>query len=296
MTDLLIRAVHRPLSIRIVAAVTTDLCREAARRHETSGAVACALGRGLTAGLLLSTLTKGGERVTVQILCDGPLSGLTVDAYDDGDVRGYPHAPRALPDQDVSRRQRLVDLVGRDGVVNVMRDVGLRERYQGQVRLRNGELDEDIEAYLRESEQIPSALGCEVVFGRDGAVHAAAGFLAQVMPGGSEDRIRELQHALRSGTLYDLLAANGADPAALAQHLMGDLQIEVLDQRGLRFRCRCDQKRVEGALMTLGAAELSEMIDEGKAEITCNFCRQAYTLDREALMRIRARVAPKETN
>ena len=103
------------------------------------------------------------RRVTIQVQGDGPLRGVTVDAYDDGSVRGYPLLPEACAAERMDRRQRLADLVGRDGVVNVVRDVGLSERFQGQVSLVTSEIDEDLEAYLRQSEQIPSALGTEAV-------------------------------------------------------------------------------------------------------------------------------------
>ncbi|MCS6912834.1 MAG: Hsp33 family molecular chaperone HslO [Myxococcales bacterium] len=297
MSDLLIRALCRPLAIRIVAATTGGLCAEAAWRHRTSPAVTCALGRGLTAGLLLSTLTTGGERVTIQLQGDGPLGGLTVDAYDDGDVRGYAHQPRAWAGRLMDRRQRLQGLLGREGVVHVTRDIGLRDRYQGQVRLGTGEVDEDIEAYLRESEQIPSALGCEVVLDSAGQVRAAGGFLAQVLPGGNVDRIREAQHGLRTGVLYDLLAAQPAVSAeAIAGALLPGLEFEVLGSRPLRFRCRCSRDRVEGMLRTLSALDLSEMAAEGKAEVTCNYCNEVYLVEGEVLLRLLDEIGPKEKN
>lgn len=305
MPDQLLRSVCRPLFIRVVTAVTTDLCREAATRHGVSPAAACALGRGLTAALLLSTLTKGGERVTVQIVCDGPLRGLTADAYDDGDVRGYVTDPHAWAGRPLSGRQRLSGLLG-PGVLSVIREMGLNDRYQGQVRIATGEVDEDVEAYLRNSEQVPSALGCEVLLGEDGQVQAAAGFLAQVMPSGRVDLIREAQHRLRTGALYDLLAA-GPDPdqlpLTLAEALLPGLKsdgesapIEPLDTRALRFRCRCSAARIEAMLATLGATDLDEMIAEGQAEITCNFCGERYVVDRDTLLRIRTQRTPMENN
>lgn len=291
---MLLRAVNRPLAIRVIAAVTTNLCREAARRHQTSAPVAVALARGLTGGLLFSTLTSASERVTIQIQGDGPLGSLTIDAYGDGDVRGYPGRPKALSGQ-TSPGRRLAPLCGHSGVVNVLRDVGLKERYQGQIPLRHGEIDEDLEAYLRESEQIPSALGCEAVLDAAGNIVAAGGLLAQVMPSGSVEHIRAVQHRLRTGALHDLLQQN-LTPQQIAEALLPDLVIEPLDERPLRFRCRCSRERIEAMLLTLSPVDLGEMIEEGQAEITCNYCNQIYQVDADALRRLRDQLTPAENN
>lgn len=297
MADVLLRAVCRPLSIRIVAALTSDLCLEASRRHGTSPLVSCALGRGLTAGLLLSTLTTGGERVTLQFQSGGPVKGLTIDAYDDGDVRGYPQVPDVLKDVRVVGRQRLGGILGRDGVINVTREMaGLKDRYQGQVALYSGEVDEDVEAYLRESEQIPSALGCDVVLGDEGQVVAAGGFLAQVMPGGNEELIHQAQLGLRAGALYDLLREPGPSAERIARTLLPGVEVELLDARALRFRCRCSRDRILGMLRTLSRVDLSEMVEEGKAEITCNYCNEQYVLSQDDLLQVLEEVSPKEKN
>lgn len=297
MPDVLVRAINRPIGIRIVAAVTTELSRDAARRHDTTPAVGCALSRGLTATVLLGTLSTGGERITMQLIGDGPLRGLTVDAYGDGDVRGYPMAPRAWEGRALQGRQMLADLVGRDGVLNFMRDLGLKERYQGQVCLVRGEIDEDVEAYLRQSEQIPSALGAEAVLGDDGTIAVAGGLLAQVMPGGHTETLWQLQHGLRGGALYEALARMGdaATPRALCEALLPGLEIEYLDQRELRFRCRCSLERIEGMLTTLSPTDLDEMIVEGRAEITCNYCAKVYEIPRADLARIREQFHPART-
>jgi molecular chaperone Hsp33 len=292
--DHLIRAVGRSANVRVVAALTTGVVDEAARRHQLGPAAACAVGRALTSGLLLATLTKGGERVTVQLVGDGPLGGVTVDASD-GMVRGYALYPDAGPSLPPGR-PRLAEMLGR-GVVNVLRDIGLDNRYQGQVALVTGEIDEDLEAYLRTSEQVPSALGCEVVL--DGAVvRAAGGILVQALPGGDPASVREVQHALRTGALYELLAGGEASARALAERLslLPDLEV-VGDERAVKFQCRCSAERIGDMLQLLSTVDLDEMIAEDKpAEITCNFCNTSYQVDRAQLEKIRAQVSPRESN
>jgi molecular chaperone Hsp33 len=269
--------------------VTTELCAEAARRHGTSPLVTCALGRGLTATALLATLTKGSERVTVQISSSGPMHGLFCDV-EDGGVRGGAYDARALAERPAVGRVSVVDVVGREGVVNVVRDLRLRERYQGQTHLVTGEVDEDVEAYLRVSEQVPSALGCEVILDAAGSVVAAAGVLIQTLPGAaSQEVIREAQHRFRTGELFAAVGAHPDDPVALAAAATAPHALDLLSDEPLAFRCPCDLGRIQVMLAGLDPAELDEMIAEGKAEIRCNTCGKLYQLSVDELRAARQR-------
>jgi molecular chaperone Hsp33 len=291
--DHLIRGVGRNASVRVAAVLSTSVAAEAMVRHHLSPSATCAVGRALTSGLLLATLTKGGERVTVQLVGDGPIGAITVDVTD-GNVRGYAARPDAGPPDS---RLPVAETLGRHGVVNVLRDMGLRDRYQGQIALITGEIDEDLEAYLRTSEQVPSALGCEVIL-ENGKVRAAGGVLVQSLPGGDPDSVREVQHALRTGALYRLLEAGVTSPLELAQRISGIHDLEVLgDDRPVRFQCRCSDDRIASMLSLLGTVDLDEMIAENKpAEIICNFCNAVYRVERSELERIRAQVAPRQSN
>ena len=296
MPDVLVRAIDPAAGLRVLAAITTDLVREAARLHKAQGIGACALGRALTSSILVATLTKSGERVTVQIQSDGPIGGLVVDAAIDpaaeGLVRGYLSHPAAAT-APCRGRCRVVEVLGRNGVVNVTRDLGLKERYQGQVALITGEIDEDVEHYLRTSEQVPSALGCDVLLG-GAEVIASAGVLVQALPGSESDAVRPAQHALRTGAIYDFLAlAKGAPISAhaLAEAVYG-APLQFLGEQPLAFRCRCSSERVESMLTLLTTVDLDEMIsDPGHAEVTCNFCSTNYVIERPALERIREQLA-----
>ena len=306
MSDLIVRGIDRVAGLRVVVAITTDLVREAAERHGAEGLGACALGRALTSSLLLATLTKGGERVTLQLQGDGPIGGITADATDAGDVRGYViHGDRAR--HECAGRGRVVEVLGRNGVVNVLRDLGLKERYQGQTALTTGEVDEDVEGYLRGSEQIPSALGCDVVI-EGGRVVASAGVLVQILPealGGSPEAqamiaehsdeaahaVREAQHALRVGVVWDYLRSGASSAQELAVSVYGR-PLEFLDERAVRFRCRCSMERVEDSMTLLSTVDLDEMIaDVGYAEVTCNFCNEKFTVGKPRLEAIREIVA-----
>ena len=298
MHDHLIRAIAREHNLRVVCTVTTRLVAEAATRHALSPAATCALGRALTSGALLATLTKGEERVTLQLVGDGPVKSLTVDANGAGDVRGYALHPTAGPPIGPGRAL-VAESLGRNGIVNVLRDLGLKDLYQGQIAFVAGEVDEDVEAYLRTSEQVPSALSCEVLLDDQGQVAVAAGVLVQATPGGDPDSVRDVQHALRTGLLYDLLKAGERSAKILAQHVYPHEPLEFVGgERTVRFQCRCSPDRISEMLGLLGSVDLDEMIAEGKpAEVTCNYCNTRYQIPATELEKIRSRVAgPRQSN
>src|SRR6185503_12956553 len=260
--DEIVRGVLADLPVRVVAALTTGVAREAARRHQAGPAGAVALGRGLTAGLLLATLTKDDERVTLQVLGDGPLGGVTVDAHGSGTARAYVKHPAGgaiAPAADPRNpRSSLVAAVGRSGVVSVIRDVGLRENFSGSTAIRSGEIDEDVERYLNESEQIESALACDTAVGADGRVTGSAGVLVQALPGseGAPD-VAVARGLLAGGALARVVAAgvpaSGEDlVAAVFAGRLGE--IRVLDRRPVRFFCACSRDRAGASLAILGSA------------------------------------------
>jgi len=198
---------------RIIAVTATDVAREAVRRHGAAGAAAVALARGATAGLLLATLTKDEERVTLQLLGDGPLGGLTVDATASGTARAYVKNVAAGPAAPADR-PRLAPALGTTGLVSVLRDVGLRESFRGQTPIATGEIDEDCERYLTTSEQLESALRCETALAADGALTAVAGILVQALPGGRGAAVvAAARTALVGGALRRALGGPAPDAA-----------------------------------------------------------------------------------
>jgi molecular chaperone Hsp33 len=297
-SDRLVRAIDRATNIRIVVAVTTGVVQEAARRHKFSPAATVAVGRALTSGLLLATLTKGDERVTLQLMGDGPLGSITIDANGNGDVRGYALHPQA-GELVGEGRPRVAPMLGERGIVNVLRDLGLKELYQGQIALLTGEVDEDVESYLGNSEQVPSALGCDVVVDGDRVI-GAAGILVQAMPGGDVEVVRRVQHALRAGRLYELLVAGERAPVTLGEKLYTAGPLEIVgEDRAVRFQCRCSAEKIAQMLQLLGTVDLDEMIAENKpADVFCNYCNTHYQIGRGDLERIRAEVAgrPRQSN
>ena len=290
--DEIVRCVVADLPVRVVAALTTGVAREAARRHAAAAAGAIAMGRGLTAGLLLASLTKDDEQVTLQVLGRGPRGGVIVDANGAGTARAYVKHPGAGRIAAGASRDSLADAIGRSGLVSVIRDVGLRENFSGATAIGSGEIDEDVERYLNESEQIESALACDTAIGADGRVTGSAGVLVQALPGseGALD-VAVARGLLAAGALARIVSAgvpaSGEDlVAAVFAGRLGE--VRVLDRRPLRFFCACSRDRAGASLAILGSADLSAMIlDDGQAEVICNFCGARYDFDDKDLERIR---------
>ena len=292
---------------RVVVVVATEAVREAAERHHASPAATVALGRGALSGLLLATLTKDEERVSVQILGDGPLGALTVDASSAGTVRAFVRHPHAGPSTPPRPRGAAADAsgaatgrslpawVGRTGIVSVVRDLKLGAPFRGQTALGTGEIDEDVERYLLDSEQIDSALGCEVLLDASGEARLAAGVLVQALPNSEGNPLVETaRERLRAGGLLAALEASGGtapDVEVLARAVVGELtaDLRVLERRPVRFHCSCSRERATATLSLLGEVELGEMIaTDGRADVTCDFCRREYQFTAEEVETIRA--------
>ncbi len=290
MEDHIIRCILGDPLARVVAVLSTGTAREVAQRHGAVGGAQVALGRGVTAGLLLATLTKGHERVTVQVGGGGVLGQLMIDATEHG-VRAMLGNPHALVSVTPGERPSIGDAIGRRGHVSVLRDLGLEERFTGRSPLVSGEIDDDIESYLCTSEQIDSALGCEVDLATTTDVRVAAGVLVQCMPGGeAQELVADVRRRLRDGALMQALGA-GDYAEDIARAILGDAagNLEVLDLRPVRFECPCSEERARGALAAMPSADLEEMIrEDGGAEITCDFCRDQYRFPEEALAELLA--------
>lgn len=215
----------------------------------------------------------------MQILGDGPLGSVTIDANGAGEVRGWVTHPNVA-----LGARRIGAAVGK-GVVSVLRDLGLREPYRGSAPLVSGEIDEDIEAYLTTSEQVESALGCMVLL-TNGRIRAAGGVLVQCLPGGEVEVVEAARARLRR--FQELVEGLEVDAAVWAAAAIGSPErLQILDRRPVLFRCPCSSERVTAALHLLGVDELRAMLrEDGGAEVTCNFCSQRYALAADELSRL----------
>ena len=283
---------------RVVVATATEAVREMAERHRTVGVPVAALGRSALAGLLLATLTKDDEQVTLQVLGDGPLGGVTVDARSSGRVRGFVKRPTSVtwdPSLASAARLPLGDAIGKLGVVSVTRDLGMAQNYSGQVALSTGEIDVEVEHYLNTSEQIDSVLHCETLLDGEGKIVAAAGLLVQTLPQAHGAAVVEFLRDTLRGPLFlsvlrDAVAQDKVNPEAIARAALGQCGdgLQMLDEHEVQFFCPCTRERAQSTLALLSPEDLQEMILEtNDAEVTCNFCGQQYHFSEIELERIR---------
>ena len=276
MTDYIVRATAADGQIRAFAAYTKDVVEEARKRHNTSPTATVALGQLLTAGTMMGAMMKNDTDIlTLQIRCDGPLGGLTVTADNQGNVKGY----AVHPDVDVPVKNGQINVADALdlGVLNVIKDMGLKEPYVGQTILETSEIAKDLTYYYMNSEQVPSSVGLGVLMNKDNTVKCAGGFIIQLMPFAEDATIDKLEENLKNVTSVTELLDHGCTPEGLLEELLGNLGIEVLDTLPTQFHCNCSKERVEKAVASVGREDLQAMIDDGEdIEEKCDFCNSTY--------------------
>lgn len=291
--DTLIRATADDGRIRCMAAVTTQLVADAARRHRTSPTVSAALGRTLTGALLLGAGLKEFDRLTVQIAGDGPAGGITAEANAQGQVRGYVLNPEVDVPLNGAGKFDVRAAVGATGMLYVTYESGYeiglyREPYRGSVPLVSGEIGEDFAYYLTKSEQIPSAvlLGVLIRAQESGErfVEAAGGLIIQVMPGADDKTVAAVEATVSRTPHATTMIREGARPADMLSAALGDVPFEVLEERPVGFACSCSYDRAVSLISSIERGELESMLREDKgAAMTCHFCNSTYRIDEGSL-------------
>ncbi|MDR7417524.1 MAG: Hsp33 family molecular chaperone HslO [Armatimonadota bacterium] len=277
MSDVLIRAIAADGAVLGCAAITTTVTEEARVRHGTLPTATAALGRTLAAAAMLGSGLKDQQTVMVRVLGDGPIGPLVAESTADGALRGYATNPQTDLPPTPSRKLDVGGAVGQRGTFHVTRDVGLRDPYQGSVPLVSGEIGEDLAAYLAGSEQVPSVVGVGVLVGSGGVVQAAGGFMLQMMPGAPREVPEYLEQRARVLPTVTQMVSGGASAEDMLTTVLGNLRISVLENRQVRFACRCNVEKVTRVLVALGRAEMERLLrQEGRVEVQCRFCGAKY--------------------
>jgi len=290
--DKLIHGTAAGGTVRVMAAITTDITAEAIRRHKTSPTVSAALGRVLTGTLLLASGQKELDRLTVKIEANGAVEGITAEADTNGKVRGYVKNPQVeLPPKDNGKFD-VSGIVG-GGMFYVMResgyDIGLyREPYVGSVPIVSGEIAEDFAYYLAKSEQIPSAVLLGVLLQKNSPfVRASGGVIIQMMPGANEHIITMIEDTIRHAPHITTVINEGATAQDLIKLALGEIDFETLEEKEIAFECNCSFERAVSLIGALGRDEVAAMLAEDKgAKMTCGFCNEIYTLDERDLQKM----------
>ena len=286
MKDYIVRATAAEGQVRAFAATTKELVETAREHHNTSPVATAALGRLLTAGAMMGSMMKNDtDMLTIQIKCSGPIGGLTVTADSKGNVKGYVHEPNVI----LPPKNGKLDVGGAlgQGVMTVIKDMGLKEPYSGQTILQTGEIAEDLTYYFATSEQVPSSVGLGVLMEKDNTVRCAGGFIVQVMPFISDEVLDKLEENIKKISSVTSMLDNGHTPEQMLEQVLDGLNVEFTDTMDTQFKCNCSHERIEKAIISIGKKDIQEMIDDGKeVEVKCHFCNMAYTFSVEELKQI----------
>ena len=286
MNDYLVRATAANGQVRAFAAITREIVEEARQHHGTSPVATAALGRLLTAGTMMGSMMKNEtDMLTLQVRGDGPIGGITVTADSKGDVKGYVENPDVM----LPPKNGKLDVGGAVGIglLQVIKDMGLKEPYSGQTILVSSEIAEDLTYYFANSEQVPSSVGLGVLMEKDNTVKTAGGFIIQMMPFAEDATISQIEENLKHVTSVTELLDKGYTPEQLLEELLGNVGLEITDTMPTRFYCNCSKERVEQAVASVGKKDIQEMINDGKPiEVKCYFCNTAYHYSVEELKNI----------
>lgn len=288
----ILRGVSGDGSIRIFAADSTEVVEKARQRHNTSPVATAALGRSLTASAILGIMMKGDEdKLTFMIKGGGPIGNITCVADSKGIVKGYVSNPQVDVPLKYAGKLDVGAAVGSQGVLNIIRDLGLKEPYGGTYPLVNGEIAEDLTAYLAYSEQQPSAVALGVLVDKDCTVKAAGGMLLQLLPGAAEESITILEKNLAKLTSISHWIEEGKTPKDIIFSVLDGLDLKIHEKTPIDFECDCTRKKIEKVFVTLGKQELTDMIEkDGQAEVICHFCNTRYSFTKSELEAIGARI------
>jgi len=276
---------YQTVSTGVVAADTTELCNRAQEIHKMSPTAAAALGRTLTAAAIMGSMLKSADdSLTIQLNGGGPIGKVVAVGDGNANVKGYVGNPLVdLPLNDKGKLD-VGGAIGKNGMLGIIRDLGLKEPYVGQVPLVNGEVAEDLTQYYATSEQLPTAVALGVLVDVDYTIKAAGGFILQVLPGAYDEDIDNVEKTIATISSVTEMLSNGKKPEDIVEQLLSDYEIEYFDNVDTKYQCDCSRERTDRALISLGKDELTKIIEEdGKAEITCHFCDNIYKYTKEEL-------------
>ena len=288
MSDYMVRGIAADEQLRVFAVTTKGLVEEARKAHGTTPVATAALGRTMSAALMMAYMLKGEkDLLTIQFDGDGPLQGIVVTADSHGGVKGYVKNPLVVLPLKADGHLNVGAAVGR-GTLTVLRDLNMKDSYAGQTPIFSGEIAEDITHYFAESEQTPSSVGLGVLVDTDHSVLCAGGFIIQVMPFAEDEVITKLEENLKKIPYVTDMMRDGASPEEILKRALEGFDLEILETKPVRFFCNCTRERTERALMLLGEAELTEIAKQKEGTtLTCQFCGKKYHYTAEEILALR---------
>lgn len=288
MNENVVRYISKDGSVVAYGIDSTEIVGKAERIHKTSAVVTAALGRLLTAASLMGISLKSEKAsVTLRIKGNGPIGSIVAVSDAAGNVRGY--AENKYVEIPLSKRGKLDvgTAVGKDGTLTVIKDLGLKEPYVGQIKLVSGEIAEDVTSYYGISEQIPTVCALGVLVNPDLSVKCSGGFIIQLLPGSGEKEISQIENNLKDIPVVTTMMESGCTPDDICKRILEGFDPQVLDGYSCAYNCYCSRSKVEKALISLGRAELEEMIEQGQdIEVGCDFCNKQYCFTTDELKKL----------
>lgn len=282
----LLRAISENGGIVFYAVDSTEIVREAERIHKTSAVASAALGRLLTAASLMSvTLKQPSDSITLRMKGDGPAGLVLAVANGLSQVKGYVQNPVVELPLRADGKLDVGGAIGHQGAFSVVKDLGLKEPYVGQIPLVSGEVAEDITSYYAVSEQIPTVCALGVLVDRDLSILHAGGYLLQLLPGATDDEITQLEKNIQKMDSVTQMLQQGLQLEDMMECALAGFAPQVLDVRQSSYHCDCTKERVERALISIGSQELEQMAKEDPvAHVSCQFCDKTYNIDIMAML------------
>ena len=283
MKDYLVRGMTMDGFVKVVAIRSTEMVRRGAEIQGTTPNATAAFGRCLTVASMMGNMQKvENGSMTLQVRGGGPIGTITVVSDPEGNVRGCVTEPKVPLVEKYPGKLDVGATVGTDGTLTVIRDLQMKEPYIGSTELITGEIGDDVTAYFAQSEQTPTACALGVLVDRDMRVKVAGGYLVQLLPGAPDEVIDALEEGIRrAGAVTPMLEA-GMTPEDILGQVCGTLGVVFMETVEVGYKCYCTRERVEGALISLGKKELTEIMEEGKNfPVECQFCDTVYSFTAE---------------
>ena len=282
MKDYLVRGTVKNRPIRVFACHTTHLVEEARQLHDLWPTSAAALGRMMSSVLMMASMEKNNEKLTVTINGGGPIGTMLCVSYGDGKIKGFVGDPHCMYTNNETGKLAVGYAVGNQGYLQVIKDMGLKEPFVSQVPLQTGEIGDDFTMYFASSEQTPSAVSVGVLIGETNEVLASGGFIVQMLPGATEEDIAYVEACLTGFPSVSSQIQDGLTPEEILQRLFDD--VVILGHQDLKYECGCSKDHFADALLTLGKSELEDILNkDGFCEVNCQFCNHKYRFEKEDL-------------
>ncbi|MDD3171355.1 MAG: Hsp33 family molecular chaperone HslO [Bacilli bacterium] len=292
--DILIKALALNEKVRVYLASTVDITNEAVKRHDLWPSAASVLGKAMTIGVMMGSMLKGDEALTIKIDGNGPIGVVVVDANAAGEVRGYVTREHVLFDKKGTLDD--VTTLGYNGFIDVIKDLKLKDLFTSTIPLQTGDLAKDFTYYFATSEQTPSLVSLGSLFDVNNQAIVLGGIIIQLLPDATEEDINYIESKVNILSSYSSLLKDNPDQEDILKLLFND-DYKIVEKKNISFRCNCSKEKFAGGIASLGKEEIEDMINtDKKAEVICHFCKEVYTFDENELREILKHAKGKTKN